>query len=151
MFSNIKLFSKHKVDTSYVLHVPIIALHIFVAVCDFKTYLAIGKVIAYSIVHRGPVPNFFSSNFYDFLVFGKVENLKLDDIEEIELRNKVRKVRVIILLNHYNTIATSCKKKCFGAGSIYYVYYLLYLILIFFVHRCIYVLTSLQRVYISVF
>lgn len=57
---------------------------------DTGKYKVVGGIIAYSIVHGGPSPRFFSEKMYRMLVHG-AESFKptLDDVADYELKQKL--------------------------------------------------------------
>ena len=56
-------------------------------------YAAAGKMIAYFIVHRGPVPTFFSRFSFDMLVMGcDGIHAKKEDIMDYDIQAHLEKV-----------------------------------------------------------
>ena len=67
-----------------------------------QLYPAVGTLIAYSVVHRGPLPTFCSDMFYDILVIGGNEDSskcpKLDpSLLHEDLRNKLDQVSYCLI------------------------------------------------------
>ena len=62
-----------------------------------KTYFYIGAIIALSLIHGGPGPQFFSSAVADYIVYG-VQNVNagIMDVLELEMRDKIK----VCLLQH---------------------------------------------------
>ena len=58
-----------------------------------NTYFHIGAIIALSLVHGGPGPQFFSPAVADYIVYG-VQHVKASimDVPEQEIRDKIQKV-----------------------------------------------------------
>ncbi|XP_050401791.1 G2/M phase-specific E3 ubiquitin-protein ligase-like isoform X1 [Patella vulgata] len=54
-------------------------------------YRLFGKIISYSVIHRGPVPRFFSGILYDLIAFGSCEP-KLDDIVDYQIREQIKEL-----------------------------------------------------------
>ena len=62
-----------------------------------RTYFYIGAIIALSLIHGGPGPQFFSPAVADYIVYG-VQNVKagIMDVPEHEMRDKIK----VCLLQH---------------------------------------------------
>ena len=58
-----------------------------------KTYFYIGAIIALSLIHGGPGPQFFSPAVADYIIYG-VQSVKASimDVPEQEVRDKIKKV-----------------------------------------------------------
>jgi len=75
------------------LHLAFFA-HCFAAL-EKRTYELAGKVLAYSIVHRGPLPRFFSRVLYVAITEGYYEAIPaISDIHDMELRGHLSDVSV---------------------------------------------------------
>ncbi|XP_046341918.1 G2/M phase-specific E3 ubiquitin-protein ligase-like [Haliotis rufescens] len=56
-------------------------------------YLTAGKMIAYSVVHNGPLPRFFSPLLFSTLVGDSQIQPKIDDIQDVAQRESLLKIR----------------------------------------------------------
>ena len=71
---------------------------------DKRTYFYIGVIIALSIIHGGPAPQFFSAAVADYIIYGvQSVKAKITDVPEMEVREKIKKVwciqyHIIIIL-----------------------------------------------------
>ena len=58
-----------------------------------RTYFYIGVIIALSLIHGGPGPQFFSPAVADYIVYGvQSVKAKVVDVPDIEVREKIQKV-----------------------------------------------------------
>ena len=62
-----------------------------------RSYEAAGKIIAYSIVHCGPLPRFISPALYAYMC-EEEPIIAIDDIDDPDMRQKVKAVSRIYLL-----------------------------------------------------
>ncbi len=59
-----------------------------------QTYFFVGVIIALSLVHSGPGPQFFSLAVADYIVFGILKvKANMFDVPEQEMRGKIKKVQ----------------------------------------------------------
>ena len=65
---------------------------------DKRTYFYVGVMIALSLIHGGPGPEFFSPAVADYIVYG-VQRVKarIADIPDNDIREKIKKVSYILL------------------------------------------------------
>ena len=89
------VYSNHNSDTACRHH--ILKACIYYTVYDFlakdELYLYVGKMIALSILHGGPGPEFFAPVVVDYL-FGGISavNPTIEDVPDKDLQLKIRKV-----------------------------------------------------------
>ncbi|XP_072171956.1 G2/M phase-specific E3 ubiquitin-protein ligase-like [Diadema setosum] len=58
-----------------------------------EDYEAVGKMMAYSIVHHGPPPSFFTKLSYEMICGGNsVERASLSDVTDVEAREAIQKI-----------------------------------------------------------
>lgn len=56
-------------------------------------YFAVGKILAYMLVHNGPLPHLFSLFTYQLLVLGPDNVIvKTDDLYDTDLKERISKV-----------------------------------------------------------
>lgn len=64
-----------------------------VSALEKNMYATAGKLLAYSVVHRGPVPRFFSAQLYACLTDGYTAAVSsVDDIDDADVKNNLNRV-----------------------------------------------------------
>ncbi len=70
------------------------------AALDSRKYETVGRILAYSIVHRGPLPNFLSETLYSSICLGTESTQPgLSDIQDPDLAARLQQVITAILSN----------------------------------------------------
>ena len=73
---------------------------LFYIAMEAGSYEAAGRIIAYSVVHRGPLPRFFHTQFYDVTVCGSdIGEMHLENVTDaavpLHYRQKLAEVSII--------------------------------------------------------
>ena len=66
-------------------------MKVFVSALEERTYLAAGRIMAYSLINRGPLPNFLSAKCVDRLA-GREILYEMSDINDYEYKQQINEV-----------------------------------------------------------